>query len=144
MPGAFDQELTTSSLDGEKNPNVSREVRPKVSSRTPTIGRAFCSTATGDRDRHPLQRVIRQLPDLPGDDPALRATRQEVPHDEAALVSWRLSAHEALELLRLWMRHVAIPSRLRDCRAQASRVEDRKSLEYKACLRARPLERSHF
>ena len=41
------------------------------------------------------------------DDRALRATSQKVPDNEAALVSRRLSAHEAPELLRLWMRHVA-------------------------------------
>src|SRR5687768_3724680 len=49
-----------------------------------------------------------QVPDLPGDGRALRATRQDMPHDEASLVSRRLSAHKALELLRLWMRHVAM------------------------------------
>lgn len=71
--------------------------------------------------RRPLQRVVRQLPDPPCDDRALRATRHEVAHNEAALVWWRLSAHEALELPRLWMRHV-----VGDCRAHASHVEDRK------------------
>lgn len=54
--------------------------------------------------------MVGEVPDLPGDGRAVRTTRQEVAYDEMALVARRLSAQEALELLRLWMGHVTTSS----------------------------------